>query len=112
MDSMEFNEQPLTYAEAVEQVSKFERMYKITSEEFFASLDKGTSGVDVHPDDLYEWRSYFAFKSDLDARLATALREESGEPIQEVVYSQNPGIHARTKVQAVQAANNNLALAA
>ena len=112
MDSMEFNEQPLTYAEAVEHVSKFERLYKTGSEEFFAAVDKGTSAVDVHPDDLYEWRSYFAFKSDLDARLANALREESGEPLQEVVYSQNAGIHARPKTQAVASANNNLALAA
>jgi len=107
---MEFNEQPLSYAEAVAQVVKYERMYKIRSEDFFESLDKGTVNVDVHPDDLYEWRSYFSFKSDLDARLAALLRE-NGDAIEEVEYSISGGVQPRMKAHSA-AANNNLALAA
>jgi len=108
--NMEFNEQPLTYVDVVAQVTRFERQYKVRSEDFFDALDRGVSSVDVHPEDLYEWRSYFGFKTDLDARLARVLLE-NGEPIQEVEYSLNSGLQERVRAHS-SAANNNLALAA
>jgi hypothetical protein len=103
---MEFNEQPLTYPEAFAEVLKFEKLYKINSQDFFDSLDNGTPSVEVHPDDIYEWRSYFAFKSELDSRLNRMLGD-SAEPIQEIVYSASVDIQPQMKAQ--NAANNNLA---
>jgi hypothetical protein len=107
---MEFNEQPLTYQEAVNQVLRFERLYKMRSEDFFQSLDKGVCNVEVHADDQYEWRSYFSFKLEMDARISEMLHDTE-EPIQEVVYSPNSGLHTRVKGQA-RSENSNLALAA
>ena len=104
---MEFNEQLLTYQEAVTHVQKYERLYKTASEEFFAALEKGEASNEIHPDDIYEWRSYLAFKKDIEARLATVLGD-NGEPIDEVEYSPNSGLHVRSKAQA----NQSLALAA
>jgi hypothetical protein len=109
---MEFNEQPLTYKEIVAQVNSFENTYKISSEDFFASLAKGVSSVEIHSDDLYEWRSYYAFKCDIDKRVALALRE-SDDQFQEIEYSTTSDASPKAYAAvASQSANNNLALAA
>lgn len=82
-------EEPLHYEDALFAVRKFERQYQISTNELFNSLaeSKGIVGVEVHPDDLYEWRSYYEFVTRVDEKLAELLRSNAELTQDDVVYS-------------------------
>lgn len=84
---MEINEQPLEFREAICAVRQFERQYKISSEELFGALDQGQGKVEVHADDLYEWRSYFEFTLQVQARLRACLESASPVELEEIHYA-------------------------
>ncbi len=64
---------------------QFERHYRIASEELFSCLKRGESRIEIDPDDLYEWRTYFDFTKEVDAEIEAFLRETPS--LNEVVYN-------------------------
>jgi hypothetical protein len=106
---MEFNENPVTYADVMGYLREFESRYGIASEVYFELLAKGGSSREVDPDDLYEWRSYFDFKKMIESRLEKALQDSAIDD--EMLFSPVGGPSLSQEVPSCPA-NNNLALAA
>lgn len=84
---MDIHEQPLEFREAIAAVREFEIRYKISSEELFAALAQGQGKVEVHADDLYEWRSYFEFTQQVQARLRACLEDAPAVDLEEIHYA-------------------------
>jgi len=105
---MNFTEEPLHYHEALESIQTFERRYKIASADLFGAPAASKPAVDVHCDDLYEWRSYYEFVSRVDAKLGQLLAAgvEFGED--DLVYSGS----SRSSNSTVSKKNQDLSLAA
>jgi hypothetical protein len=107
---MDFNEHPLTYRDAVTYLRAFEAQYQTRSDDYFRALAKGEGRIEIDPDDLYEWRSYFEFVTLIDSKLQSAISEN---PIEDGLPFSSSGGDAEPKEQnPTERANNNLALAA
>jgi hypothetical protein len=87
-----FEEHPLLYIEAVRLMRKFERAYSVSSEELFSALQRGEGKVEVDPDDLFEWRTYFHFKKEVEARLERFLKNR--RELEDVVYASTGCVEA------------------
>ena len=98
---MEYIEQPLAYEEARRGVWKFERAHKVSSAVLFSG--KCDSHLNINPDVLFEWKSYYEFVCEVDRRVAAALAEQA--QLEEVVYSSKSGneTHPQTPEQRKQA---------
>lgn len=84
---MNFNEQPLTYHEAVGYIHNFERKYKVASEELLRALKSGDKNkVQIDSDDLYEWQTYLHFTQNVESRLKEALSNSTTD-FSEMIYS-------------------------
>lgn len=81
-------EEPLRYEDALFAVRKFERQYQVSTEDLFKSLAE-SKGIraEVHPDDLYEWRSYYEFVKRVDAKLARLLKSNTELTAEDLIYS-------------------------
>ncbi len=90
LPKMEFQEEPLLYPEAIAALREFERVYHVDSENLFGALERGESVIEIDPDDLYEWRSYFEFAKEVEFRVDQFLAEAPDE-LEEVVYSPSVG---------------------
>jgi hypothetical protein len=108
---MDFNEHPLTYRDAVTYMRAFEAQYQTRSDDYFRALAKGEGRIEIDPDDLYEWRSYFEFVTLIDSKLETAISEN---PIEDggLPFSSSGGDAEPKEQNPAERANNNLALAA
>lgn len=83
---MNFNEQPLTYHEALGYIHNFERRYKVASEELLRALKSGDKKFQIDSDDLYEWQTYLHFTQNVEMRLKEAL-SAPGVDFSEMIYS-------------------------
>lgn len=108
---MNFNENPLTYKEATALIRELELRYNIDSKELFDAIESGRSFPHISSDDLYEWRSFLHYKSDVERQFERVL-EEPYEELDELEYSQAPSEAGDKEPVVISAANNNLALAA
>jgi hypothetical protein len=95
---LNFIEEPLGYNDALLEVQKFEREYKVASAELFAALAAGKECLYFHSDDIYEWRSYYEFLCGIDAKLGKLLESNAELGEDDLAYSGASGSTRISKV--------------